>query len=152
MDIKDGLVDFEKKVAVQLTDVNWLGTGEINLKTEKLDAGFVPKPRKGIGISVGSLASLIHIGGTLKHPRMEIDPKDVALKYGKFMATVGTGGLALLAGAVINKATANEDLCEQILDSTVIGDEEATGQASTEKGTAEQAGRNQALPTSKNFQ
>jgi|GEM_PF-1131806 len=120
MDIKEGKVDFDDKLAVQLSDVTWRGGGNINLKTEKLDVGIVPKPRKGIGISTGQLAGLVHVGGTLKNPQIQLDPKDVALKYGKYMAYMSTGGLSLLAEAVVNKSQANVDVCKQILAGTIF--------------------------------
>lgn len=131
IDIEDGIANFENKLAAQLTDVNWKGGGTINLKTEKLDAGIVPKPRKGIGLQgMGGLAGLVHLGGTLKRPRVQLDPKDVAVKYGKYMAYVSTGGLSLLAEAVINKSQANVDLCKKILDGTVFDEEAAAERAS----------------------
>ena len=124
VDIEDGIADFDKKLAAQMTDVTWKGGGDINLKTESLDAGIVPKPRKGLGIGGGALAGLVHIGGTLKHPKIQLDPKDVAVKYGKYMAYVSTGGLSLLAEALYNKSQSDVDVCAKILDGTVFDEDE----------------------------
>jgi len=138
IDIEDGIADFENKLAAQLTDVNWKGGGTINLKTEELDAGIAPKPRTGLGVQgVGGFASLVHLGGTLKNPRVQLDPKDVALKYGKYMAYVSTGGLSLLAEAVLNKTQANVDLCEKILAGTVFDEDAGGEQASASEETPE---------------
>ena len=52
----DGLADFDEKLAAQLTEVTWRGGGEINLKTEELQVGIRPKPRKGIPIGAGGPA------------------------------------------------------------------------------------------------
>jgi len=123
MDIVDGMVDFDNKLAAQLTEVNWRGGGEINLKTEKLAFGIAPKPRKGLGIGAGGFASLVYVAGTLKSPRMILNPKDVAVKYGKYMAYVSTGGLSLVAESLINKFRANIDICAQILDGTVFDED-----------------------------
>ena len=96
VDVKDGIANFDKRLAAQLTEVTWRGGGEIDLKTEKIGIGIAPKPRKGIPISIsGELSSLIYIGGTLKHPRMQLNPKDVAVKYAKYSAYIATGGLTL---------------------------------------------------------
>jgi uncharacterized protein involved in outer membrane biogenesis len=131
VDIKDGIADFNKKLAAQLTEVTWRGGGEINLKTEELDAGIAPKPRKGIPISVGgTLSGLVHIGGTLKNPKVELDPKDVAVKYGKYTAHVATGGLTLIVEKIKDKIDANKDICELILEGTVF---EAEDKAEQEK-------------------
>ena len=93
--IEDGIADANKTIAAQMTDVTWFGSGEINLRTEEIDFGMSPKPRKGLGLSMGNLAKLAHLGGTLAQPKVEFDPKDVAVKYGKYTAAVATGGLTL---------------------------------------------------------
>ena len=121
VDVKDGIANFDKRLAAQLTEVTWRGGGEIDLKTEKLGIGIAAKPRKGIPISIsGELSSLMYIGGTLKHPRMQLNPKDVAVKYAKYSAYIATGGLSYLAEVVKDKIDANRDVCELILDGTVF--------------------------------
>ena len=125
VDIKDGIADFEKNLAAQLTEVTWRGGGTVNLKTEELEVGIVPKPRKGIPISVtGYLSGLIHVGGTLKNPKVQLDPKDVAVKYAKYSAHVATGGLTLIAEKIKDKIQANQDICAKILDGTVFEEED----------------------------
>jgi predicted ribosome quality control (RQC) complex YloA/Tae2 family protein len=99
-----------------MTDVTWFGSGEINLRTEEIDFGMNPKPRKGLGISLGSLANLAHLGGTLAQPKVELDPKDVAVKYGKYSAAVATGGLTVLADIFFSRVQANMDVCASILE------------------------------------
>ena len=120
VDIKDGLANFDDKLAAQLTEVTWKGGGEINLKTEELDAGISPKPRKGIPISAGGLAGLVHVGGTLKNPSVQLDPKDVAVKYAKYSTHVATGGITYIAEKIKDKIDANKDVCEMILEGTVF--------------------------------
>jgi uncharacterized protein involved in outer membrane biogenesis len=122
VDIKDGIADFDDKLAAQLTEVTWRGGGKVNLKTEKLDAGISPKPRKGIPITAGGLASLVHVGGTLKNPKVQLDPKDVAVRYAKYTAHVATGGLTWIAQKLKDKFDANKDMCELILEGTVFED------------------------------
>ena len=114
--IEDGIADANKTIAAQMTDVTWFGSGEINLITEEIDFGMNPKPRKGLGISLGSLAKLAHLGGTLAQPKVEFDPKDVAVKYGKYSAAVATGGLTVLADLLLSKVKANTDVCASILE------------------------------------
>ncbi len=76
---------------------------------------MTPKSRKALDISLGSLAKLAHIGGTLSHPKIELDPKDLAVKYGKYTAAVATGGLTLAADILWGKIKANTDICAKIL-------------------------------------
>lgn len=115
-DIENGIADANKKIAAQMTDVTWFGSGEINLETEEIDFGMNPKPRKGLGISLGSLAKLAHVGGTLAHPKVELDPTDAAVKYGKYTAAMATGGLTLVADLLFSKIKANKDVCTAIME------------------------------------
>ena len=129
MDIEDGFVDFDDKIAAQLSSVNWLGGGDINLHTEEIGIGITPKPREGIGIGAGTLASLVYIGGTLKNPGVRLNPADVAVKYGKYMAYISTGGLSLLAEALFNKARAGKDFCAPLLEETVFEQSQEEGES-----------------------
>lgn len=130
-DIEDGIADFNKKIAAQTTEVTWMGGGEINLKTEELDVGIAPKPRGAIsGLTNVGLASLVHVGGTLGEPKIGLDVKDVAMKYGEYTAFVATGGLSFLAKKLVDTAQANVDQCEKILgDLDQIEDEESKSDA-----------------------
>lgn len=115
-DIENGIVDFDKKIAAQTTEVTWFGNGEINLQTEALDLGVHPKPRSTVSSLTNlDLAQLIHIGGTLAEPKIGIDPKDVAKKYAKYSAYIATGGLSWLAEKLVDARRANVDQCERIL-------------------------------------
>jgi hypothetical protein len=58
----------------------------------------------------------MHLGGTLAHPKVQLDPTDVAVKYGKYAAAVATGGLTLLADIVFSRVKANTDVCASILE------------------------------------
>ena len=141
-DINDGIADANKKIAAQMTDVTWFGSGEINLRTEEIDFGMNPKQRKGL-VSMGGLAKLAHIGGTLAHPKIQLDPKDVAVKYGKYAAAVSTGGLTLLADIVFSKVKANQDVCAAILeelDTIQEADEKSEGK--TEKKVEQRTEKN----------
>ncbi|MFT5729226.1 MAG: hypothetical protein ACI8PB_003390 [Desulforhopalus sp.] len=115
-DAKDGMADFTKKIAAQTSEVTWFGSGEINLKTEELDFGIHPQSRNALNsLTDLGLAELIHIGGTLAEPSIGVDPKDIAIKYGKYSAYIATGGLSWLAEKVLENRQSNVDQCELIL-------------------------------------
>lgn len=115
-DAQDGIVDFTKKIAAQTTEVTWVGSGVVNLKTEVLDLVLHPKPRKVLhSLTDVGLAKLIHIGGTLADPDIGIDPKDVAVKYATYSAHIATGGLSFLAEKIFHNRQANMDQCLRIL-------------------------------------
>ena len=113
-DIKDGIADANRKIAAQMTDVTWFGSGEINLKTEKIGFGVNPIPRKSL-LHLGNYAKLVGVGGTLAQPKLEIDPTDVAVEYGKYTAAIATGGLTWVADRLWSKRRANTDVCVEIL-------------------------------------
>jgi len=114
-DIKEGIADARRNIAAQMTKITYFGGGEINLKTEKIDFGVNPKPRKGLGISLGGFAKLVYIGGTLAHPKIKLDPKAMAVQTGKYSAAIATGGITWAADLLWSKIKANSDVCAIIL-------------------------------------
>ncbi len=116
LDVDDGIVDFENKIAAQTTEVTWLGGGEINLKTEELELGIAPTARKAISSMTNlGLASLVNVGGTLAEPTVGLDTMDVAKKYAQYTAHIATGGLSFLAQKAYDNRVSNIDHCKRIL-------------------------------------
>lgn len=116
LDITNGIANANDRIVAQMTRVTWFGGGTIDLKTEKIDIGAQSKPRKGLGLGMGSLASLVHVGGTLATPKIQLDPKDVAFKYGEYYLTATTGGLYLLLKGLWDGGKANSDVCAKVLE------------------------------------
>ena len=96
IDIKDGLA--EVKLLLDTAQTSILGAGDVNLKTEALNLGIKPTPKKGIGLSgVGGisfsfkeLSQPFRLGGTLAKPSLALDPGRAAFTMGKL-----AGALAL---------------------------------------------------------
>jgi uncharacterized protein involved in outer membrane biogenesis len=113
--VRQGLARSDKGIAMETNGVNAVGGGVVNLATEKLDLGLRPYARKGLGASVGRMAEVVRLGGTLAHP----EPKADTLAAVKTAATVGaafvTGGISLLAGGLYNMATVDEHPCTTAL-------------------------------------
>ena len=120
MKITDGVADFEKNIAAQFTDVTWIGGGSVNLDNEKVKIKIAPKSRKGILSGSNLLAKIVTIGGTIRNSRIVLNPLDVALTYGKYLAYFSTGGLSLLAESLYDAAHANSDVCKNILAESII--------------------------------
>ena len=113
--IKDGIATADKGIAVASNKMNVIGSGTIDLKTEKLDIGITPQAREGTGISVGQLAELVRLQGTLANPKAGVDTM-AALKAGAGAgAALATGGLSILAQGLLDKSTADEDPCATAL-------------------------------------
>lgn len=113
--VNKGLASSKKGIAMETTGINAVGGGTVNLATEELDLGLHPYARKGLGASVGHLAEVVRLGGTLSHPQ----PKADTLAAVKTAVTVGaavfTGGLSLLAGGLYNLATTDNNPCATAL-------------------------------------
>ena len=124
-DIDDGIANANNRIVAQMTRVTWFGGGTINLKTEQIGIGAQSKPRKGLGISLGNLASLVYVVGTLGNPKVQLNPKDVAVKYGHHYLTVMTGGAFLVLKGLWDKSRANSDVCARVLE---LGEEERVEQ------------------------
>jgi hypothetical protein len=83
--------------------------GGINLQTEKIDLSFNTKPRKGLGITPGTVINtLIKVGGTLKKPAIEIDPAG-AIVGGT--TAVATAGLSIVAKSFSDRFLSSKDPC-----------------------------------------
>jgi hypothetical protein len=96
-----------------------VGSGTINLRTERLNLSLKPVPKEGIGadlfgrlgISAGELTRPFKLGGTLAHPRLVIDPAQTALTLGKTIGSVVLFGPAGIAAALAGGASDNENSC-----------------------------------------
>jgi hypothetical protein len=87
-----------------------VASGTVEFETEKIGVTFRAKPREGVGIGLGTITnSFLALGGTLKSPRITIDPASSAVATG---AAVATGGLSLLARGVWDRLSAASSICE----------------------------------------
>jgi len=114
-DIKNGIATTDKGIALATNKMNVIGSGEINLKTETLDIGVNPQAREGVGISVGQLAELVRLKGTLANPKAEIDTKAAVMAGVSAGAAVATGGLSILGQGLFDRSTADENPCDTAL-------------------------------------
>ncbi len=106
MAIKDGVATAKKGIAVQTKNLNILGNGTINLKSEQLNIDFKPKARSGVGLNLSQLAGLVKVGGTLAKPSAQLDTVAVLETGVTGAAAVATGGLSVVAQGLVDKATA----------------------------------------------
>jgi hypothetical protein len=101
--IKDGLADC--KLLLDTNQTTIIGTGEIDLKTEKLDLGIKPFPKKGTGIDGGvklsfslkELSQPFGLGGTLAEPSLVLDTSRTAWAIGKFGVALALGPFGIAA-------------------------------------------------------
>lgn len=131
-DIKDGMATSNKGIAISTTQMNIIGSGIINLKTEGLNIGFKPQAKEGLGINAGKMASFVRVGGTLANPQPTTDLTG-ALSTGLSVSTAfATGGLSLLAEGLFDRVTSDATPC-----ATAWGQKSVTNR--TEQSTSAKA-------------
>lgn len=106
-----GVLDWNKQVAFETTRMNVVSSGSLNLGTEGLDVGVQPYTKNGVGLSVGKLAELLRLQGTLAQPRVGIDAMGAVGAVASVGAAAATGGLSTVVGALIGGATADTTPC-----------------------------------------
>ena len=108
------------------------GAGTVNLGTEALDLGIRPAPREGVNIGAGQLAGLVRVKGTLSSPEAGADAGGMLKAGASAGAALATGGLSLLAQALLNEAESDPHPC-----ATALGEKPppARKSASGEAGT-----------------
>ena len=100
VDIKGGLADV--KILLDTDRTSIFGVGEVNLKTERLDLGIKPTPKKGampanISFSFKELSQPFRLGGTLANPHLAIDPGRTAFVIGKMAGALALGPVGIAA-------------------------------------------------------
>jgi len=107
-DIEDGVVRVDPAV-FHTEAFTIFNSGTVNLGSEKIDLSFTTKPRKGLGITPGTVINtLIKVGGTLKKPAVELDPQG-AIVAGT--AAIATAGLSIVAKGFSDRFLASKDPC-----------------------------------------
>ncbi|MCY4218782.1 MAG: hypothetical protein OXE56_05875 [Gammaproteobacteria bacterium] len=110
--VKDGIARLKNSLALKLKDFTILGSGQLDLASEKVDIVFSSKARKGLGISFNTVAKLFKIGGTLRNPELVADTEGLAKTGASIFAGFLTGGLSTLAQGLFDRTIANSDVCE----------------------------------------
>jgi uncharacterized protein involved in outer membrane biogenesis len=84
------------------------GDGEINLATEQLDFVLSPKPKD---LSLFSLATKLHVTGSILDPRVRPDVRSVATKGVKALSSLVLGPAGLLV-PFVNAGARNQHPCD----------------------------------------
>lgn len=103
INIKEGLA--ECKLLLDTDQTSIFGVGDVDMRTEKLDMGIKPVPKKGYGLdSVGQvsfsfkdLSQPLRLGGTLAHPSLALDPTRTLFILGKAAGALSLGPAGIAA-------------------------------------------------------
>ena len=122
--IKDGLADV--KIVMDTDRTTIIGLGDVNLKTERLDLGIKPTPKKGampadISFSFGELSQPFRLGGTLAAPHLVIDAGRTALVIGKMAGAIALGPIGI-AAFFADISVGKQDACAIALGTAEIKD------------------------------
>ncbi|MCL2790306.1 MAG: AsmA family protein [Desulfobulbus sp.] len=138
--IRDGVATADKGIALRTSQVDVVGSGTVDLRSEKLDLGVKPKTRSGVGISLTApLAGLVKVSGTMAKPSIGIDAVGTLKTAASVGAGIATGGLSTVGEMLIDKATGDDDPCRTALGQSPQGQnktktESKSNQESQQKG------------------
>jgi uncharacterized protein involved in outer membrane biogenesis len=140
IDIKDGLADL--KILLDTDRTSIFGVGNVDLKTERLDLGIKPTPKKGampanISFSFKELSQPFRLGGTLAQPRLSIDAGRTAFVIGKMAGAVALGPIGI-AAFFADVSVGKQDACAVALEA--INEKESSPDAKKEEESSEAAG------------
>jgi uncharacterized protein involved in outer membrane biogenesis len=114
--VTNGLMD-TKTFLLATKNSNILGSGTVNLSTEELDLAL---RTKATHVSIGSLSTPIHIGGTLKNPSVAPVPGPLAARAGSAVA-LGVLFPPLALVPTIRLGLGDKNACEDALTSIAQG-------------------------------
>jgi len=116
--IRNGLAETTALV-LDTDEMTMVGDGEIDLKTERLNLGFKPALKQGIGtsatgkigLSLGELAKAFRLSGTLTHPSLQLDTTETAATAAKMLGGIALFGPAGVAGALVSSSSGDKNPC-----------------------------------------
>ena len=125
IEIKDGLADVTMLLDTDRTSI--FGAGNVNLKTERLDLGIKPTPKKGalpanISFSFRELAQPFRLGGTLANPHLAIDAGRTAFVIGKMAGALALGPIGI-AAFFADVSVGKKDACAVALGKADVKDQ-----------------------------
>ncbi|MDC0948016.1 hypothetical protein OAS86_01565 [Gammaproteobacteria bacterium] len=112
--IEDGTVASSDGIVLRSDRTLILGSGSVDLNTEKLRLVLSPKPREGLGLNATSVARFLAIGGTLGSPSLTIDPGGLIETGASIGAAIATGGWSLLAQGIYDRVRGEQDQCQTV--------------------------------------
>jgi len=137
IEIKDGLADVKLLLDTDQTSI--FGLGDVNLKTEGLNLGIKPTPKKGampagISFSFRELSQPFKLGGTLANPHLAIDPGRTAFVIGKMAGALALGPFGI-AAFFADVSVGKQDPCAVALGTTAKKEDGSSKESATEDET-----------------
>lgn len=116
-EIANGTLETAPAIVMQTEHLVVLAAGQIDLASEKIDFTFETTPLKGLGVSVSDYVNpLTKVVGTLRRPRIALDPKGALVEGG---AAVATAGLTILGKSLWKRWFGSRQICEKVAQEAV---------------------------------
>ncbi|MGC2857058.1 AsmA family protein [Novispirillum sp. DQ9] len=112
---RDGVIEYDRAIALETTRMSVVSSGAIDLGAEKLDVAVRPYPKDGVGISAGKLAEMVRLRGSLAAPQVAADMAGVARTAVSVVGALATGGASLVAEGLLGHASADPQPCATAL-------------------------------------
>jgi uncharacterized protein involved in outer membrane biogenesis len=140
--IKDGMADI--KILLDTDRTSIFSAGNVNLKTESLDLGIKPTPKKGampanISFSFKELSQPFRLGGTLANPHLAIDAGRTAFVIGKMAGALALGPIGW-AAFFADVSVGKKDACAVALGKADIKDQPSDAKKPDEKKKEKKSG------------
>ncbi len=113
--VQDGLISFDRSIALETARFNMVMSGTVNLRTEALDFGVTPIVTQGLGIGSGELTRLVRVRGTMANPQMGMNAVGAARTTASLGLAVWTFGGSLLLDSLVRRATNDPNPCATAL-------------------------------------
>ncbi len=105
----------DRGIALESERMIVTGSGQVVLASEEIDFAIRPEAREGLGINLGSAASMVRLTGTLSQPTVGLDALETTKKALSVGTALATGGISLLADGLIGRATQDASPCRTAL-------------------------------------
>jgi uncharacterized protein involved in outer membrane biogenesis len=102
--LRNGVAVIDRSIAMETSQLAVTASGELNLARQTVELAFRPRVKKGLDLNPATLVQLMLVKGPLEKPELSIDPKGTVRQAANYGVAAATGGLSLLAPALLGGA------------------------------------------------
>lgn len=102
--LRNGVAVIDRSIAMETAQLSVTASGGLNLAKQTVELAFRPRVKKGLDLNPATLVQLMLVKGPLERPELSIDPKGTVRQAANYGVAAATGGLSLLAPALLGGA------------------------------------------------
>ncbi|MGJ7507398.1 AsmA family protein [Variovorax sp. GT1P44] len=99
--LRNGVAMIDRSIAMETSQLSVTASGDLNLAKQTVELAFRPRVKKGLDLNPATLVQLMLVKGPLERPELSIDPKGTVRQAANYGVAAATGGLSLLAPALL---------------------------------------------------